>query len=238
LLLTFPPITSSEGIPSLLLMPRIPPELAARLGGDDSSALGRFIDAAETTLRLVYEANVADYRETRGDDAQLFGLKVWKHEWYALAQELAEDESISLVENNGSYEVHIGPLRIGVYGLGHLASDDILQSFPDSSPFKRGFGEQNQLRLFALETVERPPDASSFALNSLTLGHFGNARDGFVKGYLGAWIFNESNHKRWAWIERLDQPDEGVEPLPVRPPIVPFSDRPREALEVRPRAPA
>ena len=219
-------------------MPTIPPQVAQRLGRPDRAALARLIEVAESTLRHVYEANVADYRETRGDDAQLFGLKVWKHEWYALEQALADDPDIKLVEVNGSYEIHVGPLRIGVYGLGHLASDDVLQCFPDSSPFKRAFGEQNQLRLFALETVERAPDASSFELNSLTFGHFGNARDGLVKCYLGAWVVEDSSRKHWAWIERLDQGEEGMEPLPVRPPIVPFSDRPREALQVRPRTSA
>lgn len=202
------------------------------------AALERFLRVAELTLDEVYEANVADYRESRGDDAQLFGLKIWKHEWYALGHALAEDPDIKLFAVNGSYEIHIGPLRIGVYGLGHLASDDVLQCFPDSSPLKRAFGEQNQLRLFALETVERAPDASSFDLDSLTLGHFGNARDGLVKCYLGAWVVDENQRKRWAWIERLDQPDEGIQPLPVRPPVVPFSDRPRESLQIRPRTSA
>lgn len=216
----------------------IPSELVARLGPVVCATLERFLRIAELTLAEVYEANVADYRESRGDDAQLFGLKIWKHEWYALGQALADDPDITLLEVNGSYEIHIGPLRIGVYGLGHLVSDDVLQCFPDSSPFKRAFGEQNQLRLFALETVEPSPDASSFSLNSLTLGHFGNPRDGLVKRYLGAWVVDENDRKHWAWVERLDQPGEGVEPLPVRPPVVPFSDRPREALHIRPRTSA
>jgi hypothetical protein len=209
-----------------------------RLNAGELTALHHLLTATDSTLKDVYTANVADYRETRGDDAQLFGLKIWKHEWYALEQALTDAPDVALIPVNGSYEIRIGQLRIGVYGLGHFASDDVHERFPDSSPFKRAFGEANQLRLFKMETIERPTDPSGFALDSLTIGHFGNARDGLVKWYLGAWIVDELSRKRWAWIERQDRTDEGIEPLPARPPLVPFSDRPREALEVKARAPA
>jgi len=99
------------------------------------------------------------------------------------------------------------------------------------------FGETNQLTLFSRD-AETPTDESSYAPNSLTIGHFGNPRDGLVKWYLGAWAVDELGHKRWTWIERQDDPNEGVEPLPARPRVVPFSERPQEALEVRPRRPA
>jgi hypothetical protein len=219
-------------------MPNLPSGLASRLNPDERKALERFMRLALVALERVYAFNVEDYRESRGDDAALFGLKVWKHLWYALEQDLLEDAQVQLVEMKGTYEVRIGPLRIGVYGLGHSGSDDVLQRFPDTSPSKRNFGEENQLRLFRLEQVEAPPDESSFALDSLTLGHFGNARDGFIKCYLGAWVVEASGLHHWAWIERIGEPGEGLEPLPVRPPVTPFSDQPREALEVRPRTSA
>jgi hypothetical protein len=219
-------------------MPSIPSPLASRLDAVQYAALERLLAATDGALRDVYRANVADYRETRGDDAQLFGLKVWKHLWYALRQTLADDQDIVFVATNGSYEIQIRPLRIGAYGLGHFADEDVHQRFPDSSPFKRAFGEANQLRLFAVETVEPPTDESGYALNSLTLGHFGNARDGLVKWYLGAWTVTDLATKRWAWIERQDGAEEDVEPLPTRPPVVPFGDQPREVLEVRARKPA
>src|SRR6266849_9649189 len=134
-------------------MPSIPRPLSSRLDDDHEAALLRLLEAIDATLRDVYAANVADYRETRGDDAQLFGLKVWKHEWYALAQAIADDREITLLPVNSSYEIRVGPLRVGIYGLGHFADEDVQQRFPDSSPFKREFGEANQLRLFRLETV-------------------------------------------------------------------------------------
>jgi hypothetical protein len=216
----------------------VPALLAARLSASELAALQRFLDIADTALRSVYDANVADYMESRGDDAQLFGIKVWKHCWYALEQQLLDDRDINLTRVNGTYEIRLGPLRVGVYGLGHLADEDVYQCFPDSSPFKRGFGEENQLRLFALESLDLPTDANSYAPNSLTLGHFGNPRDGLVKWYLGAWTVDEHRRNRWSWVERQDDPDEGIEPLPVRPQIAPFSDRPRETLDVRARKPA
>ncbi len=212
--------------------------LAARLEPIHREALTRFLVVADETLAAVYTANVADHHETRGDDAQLFGLKVWKHEWYALEQALIDDPVITLVALNGSYEVQIGPLRIGVYGIGDFAHEDVHQCFPDTSPTKRAFGEANQLRLFDLATVEPPIERSAYILNSLTLGHFGNPREGLVKWYLGAWTLDELGNKRWAWIERQDEPGQGVHPLPTRPPVVPFNERPSQALKVRPRRPA
>jgi hypothetical protein len=49
----------------------MPPQLAARIGPTVCAALERFLRVAKLTLEEVYDANVADYSESRGDDAQL-----------------------------------------------------------------------------------------------------------------------------------------------------------------------
>jgi hypothetical protein len=218
-------------------MSRVPPSLANRLSEADLVALERFLGHVRETLGSVYSRNVSDYVETRGDDAQLFGLKVWKHEWYALGQAVLEDAEIQLVEANGSYAVLIGPLRVGVYGIGDYAHEDVLQRFPDTSPTKRAFGHANQMQLFEdAELTVAGPEA--YMANSLTIGHFGNPREGLVKWYLGAWAVDDQGRKSWLWIERQDDPGEGIEPLTPRPPVVPFNEGARETFDVRPRPPA
>jgi hypothetical protein len=219
-------------------MANLPAPLISRLGANDADALERLLDTVEEALRGVYTHNVEDYRESRGDDAQLFGFKVWKHLGYALEQALIDEPVLVFARVEGSYEIRLGPLRIGVYGLGHTAGDDVHGCFPDQSPFKRAFGEQNQLSLFALESVEPLPDTAAYATDSLTVGHFGNPRDGLVKWYLGAWVADELGRRRWSWIERQDQPDEGMVPLAPRPQQAPFTEQPRQGIEIRPRRPA
>ena len=219
-------------------MATIPSALQLRLTPAERSALVKLLEIADDAIRHVYAANVGDYLESRGDDAQLFGLKIWKHIWYELDQALLDEPELRLVALNGSYEIHVGPLRIGVYGLGHLAEEDALQCFPDSSPLKRSFGEANQLRLFKLETVQPPTEEAGLALNDLTIGHFGNPRDGLVKWYLGAWAVDDVGVSRWAWLERQDDAEEGLEPLPARPQIAAYSERTPEPITVRARRPA
>jgi len=216
-------------------MPRIPAALAARLDPQSLRSLERLLEAVEQALRSVYSYNVEDYRESRGDDAQLFGFKVWKHLWYAIEQSVLEDSGVAISRVEGSFEIGVGPLRIGVYGLGHDVSDDIHGCFPDQSPFKRSFGEQNQLVLFSLEALQPVPDAAEYEANSLTIGHFGNPRDGLVKWYLGAWRSDERERRHWSWVERQDEPQEGLVPLPARPQVAPFDQRPRHDIAIRPR---
>jgi hypothetical protein len=217
-------------------MASLPPELLQRLVPPESSALERLIELIERTLKVVYREAVLDHQESRGDDAQLFGFKVYKHERYALLQGVTGDPGIGFIEENGAYYLLVGPLRIRVDSLGHFVHEDVLSAFPDASPTKRAVGHSNAAQL-SLDIPDAQPvrDANAFQLNALTAGHFGNPREGLVKWYLGAWTQDNSGKKSWAWIERQDEPGEGVAPLETPAPIVPFNERPADAISVHPR---
>jgi hypothetical protein len=74
-------------------------------------------------------------------------------------------------------------------------------------------------------------------LNRLTVGHFGNPREGLVKWYLGGWAATPNGQKAWAWIERQDESGEagGFATLAPRTPIEPFDQRTADVVAVRPR---
>jgi hypothetical protein len=217
--------------------------LLERLSAAESAALHRLVAVIEETLRSVYREAMLDHQESRGDDAQLFGFKVYKHARYALMQAVADDPDIHFVEHNGAYYLAIGPLRIRVDLLGHFAHEDVLATFPDASPTKQAVGRSNAQQMrFEMPETEPVPDEAAFALNALTFGHFaltfghfGNAREGLVKCYVGAWTELQAGRKAWAWIERQDDSGEDVAPLSPTSPIVPFHERLADAVSVRPR---
>jgi hypothetical protein len=219
----------------------IPPPLLARLTDEDGDALRRFMIRLGQRLVSVYSENLLDHQESRGDDGQLFGFKVYKHLRYGLMTDADGDEIIEYIEHNGAYHIAIGPLRIRIDSLGHFAYEDVRCAFPDSSPTKQAVGQQNanQLRL-DLAGVEPVPNEDAYELNALTAGHFGNPREGFVKWYLGAWTELRNGRQAWAWIDRQDDADEdfggdGFGPLVPRAPLPPFDQRPADEIIVRPR---
>lgn len=218
--------------------PKLPPKLIGRLDTADASALDRLIRESGPLLRGVYERNVADHVEARGDDAQLFGLKNYKHARHGFAERFADDDLIHFdTRPDGSYEILVGPFRIRVDSLGDFAHEDVLTRFPDHSPAKRSFAAANQLRLFSVDEDRVAPSEGAELLNCLTIGHLGNPREGLVKWYVGAWTHDRQGRPYWAWIERQDLDDGNVpvEPLTPREPLTPYYERPRAALNVEPR---
>ncbi len=189
-------------------------------------------------LLQVYDENVMDHQESRGDDGPLFGFKVYKHLRFATMQDVEDRPGVAFVEDNGAYYVSIGPLCIRLDSLGHFAHQDVLHSFPDTSPTKRSVGFRNAAQLSLDIPQARPaPPASAYELNRLTVGHFGNPREGLVKWYLGAWAASPNGRKAWAWIERQDESGEagGFATLSPRMPIEPFDQRIADSVVVRPR---
>jgi hypothetical protein len=218
-------------------MVSLPDSLLQRFSPEEASTLRRALTGIGEELAAVYATNVADHREARGDDAQLFGLKIWVHGRHRIGLRFEDDADIIVTYPNGSYAVHVKPLSIGVYKLGDSIHDDIHACPPDASPTKRGYGERNsdQLSLFD-STPESPlPTAIRYACNDLIVGHFGNPRDGLIKWYFGATVVDDLGQQVWAWVERQDLPGSSAEPAPRREPILPFDQREADSLELRPR---
>jgi hypothetical protein len=218
-------------------MAEIPHGLSQRLSPSDAPALNRAIDAIGEEIAAVYAANVLDHRETRGDNAQLFGMKIWVHGHFQLQQRFEDDEDILVLDSNGSYSVKIGSHALGVYKLGDFVDDGIHAAFPDASPTKRAYGERNraQLPLFEYSPESSLPPEARYGLKDLIVGHFGNPRDGLVKWYLGAFVVAEDGQASWAWVEKQATPSEKSGSTRSLPPTVPFSAREADVLEVRAR---
>jgi hypothetical protein len=215
--------------------------LLAALDQDERDALIRALEVLEKELPNLYAAEVADHREARGDDGQLFGMKIWTHGWFRYEGLFGDDPIIRVLRNQGSWELSIGRVRVGIYRQGSSVDHSVYNGIPCAdSDAKRSYGERNEAQLELFEDL--PVEArESCALLDLTVVHFGNARDGLVKWYVGA----QAPPGAWAWVTRLplaeadsdagmvDQPPV----VPLRPTggVVPFDQRPVEDIDVRPR---
>jgi hypothetical protein len=215
----------------------LPRQLVDRLDAATGAALAATIDAIGEELEVVYSQTKADHRPARGDNSQVFGLQIWARGDFRITGRLADEPVARVIHSKGSYYVSVEPISVGVYKLGQSVDDDIHELFPDESATKRSYGERNaaQLSLFDCPIESPLPAEHRYELNDLVVAHFGNARDGLVKWYVGAVVSDGGNRPAWAWIERQDLPGEVVEPVPQTPPIVPYSSRDVPNLEVKPR---
>lgn len=224
----------------------VPAALLATLTPAERAGLLRVLSRLGQELADLYVDEVADHRESRGDNGQLFGMKLWIHGWFRYEDLFADDPIIQVVSDNGSWALHVGRLRVGVYRQGSHVDDDVHQDIPHAdSVTKRSYGVSNAAQLALFDgNIGRGilDDATVAALLHLTITHFGNSRDGLVKWYIGA----QSKPGRWAWVVR--QPDVegrasgGGMVTPIRPvgpstlggEIVPFDRRPVQDVEVTP----
>jgi len=199
-------------------------------------------------LADLYADEVADHREARGDNGQLFGMKLWVHGWFRYEDVFADDTDVQVVPENGSWALHIGRLRIGSTGRAATSMRTCITTYPHAdSETKRSYGISNaaQLALFDGDVGRSTlDDVSIAALLQLTITHFGNSREGLVKWYVGA----QSQPGRWGWVVRQPgaegrEKDEGggsVTPIrPVRPrrpggDMVPFDQRSTHDVDVTP----
>lgn len=205
-----------------------------------SDALSSAVDAIGEELAYVYAQNARDHSEARGDNAQLFGQKIWYHGDYRITLRLDDHSQAAVTHRNGSYRIEVGPLSVGVYKLGDTIDEDIHECFPDDSPTKRAYAERNvqQLRLFNPEepTPDLPlPPEIRYGLNDLIVGHFGNPRDGLVKWYVGAPTTDDRDIRRWAWVQPQRVVSTNVAGLTLPRSVAAFDPSQAEPLEVRPR---
>jgi hypothetical protein len=98
----------------------LPAQLLARLDDGDVVALQEFALKVANRLPQVYDENVMDHQESRGDDGPLFGFKVYKHLRFAMMQDVEDLPDVAFVEDNGAYYIAIGPLSIRLDSLGIL----------------------------------------------------------------------------------------------------------------------
>jgi hypothetical protein len=217
-------------------MVALPPELIRRLSLPDAHALRRALGVVEELLPVVYAEGVAHQRPR--DNANIFGLRVSTHLWTALAEPVyrARLGIATIVERNHAKSLNAGGMAVAIHKVGHLATDDIHNAFPEGSPTQRGYGERNagQLSLFE-STAEAPlPAERAFALRDLVVGHFGNAQDGLAKWYVGAFVYDRDGRPRWAWVTRQPAP---VGATAVEPPndITAYDQREPAALDIPPR---
>jgi len=207
----------------------------------------RVLNVIGQELADLYRDEVADHREARGDNGQLFGMKLWVHGWFRYEELFADDADVRVVAENGSWALHIGRLRVGIYRQGGHVNDDVHHDIPHAdSEMKRSYGISNAAQLALFEgDLGRPTldDESIAALRQLTITHFGNSRDGLVKWYLGA----QSQPGRWGWVIRQPdaearRDDDGGVVTPIRPvkprtpggAIVPFDQRAIQDVDVTP----
>lgn len=196
-------------------MDAMPEFLLARLSAVHLTALERLRIGIGIELAATYELEVADHHESRGDDAQLFGFKLWKHLWFRLVEHFEDDPDITIVKVENSWQIRLGPLRIGIYKNGELEDQDAQVRHPGSSPMKRSYGERNQeqLVLFDVDAASQVQDGEAVgALNDLTVTHYGNPRDGLTKWYFGA-ERRSPGSVGWVWQER--------QPIPQLAPAMP-----------------
>ena len=96
------------------------PFLAASFQSSIGNAIGylRVLSRLGQELADLYIDEVADHRESRGDNGQLFGMKLWTHGWFRYEDLFADDPFIRVASENGSWALHVGRLRVGVYRQG------------------------------------------------------------------------------------------------------------------------
>lgn len=211
----------------------IPAPLRARLGDARAARLEELLLLTERVLRRVYKMDAKDHDPDIGDNANLFGQKIWHHGWFALERELKDWDEVTVTREDNSFRIRMWMLTIAVYKVGNLESESIFDVDFNGSTTKKGYAERNsqQLRLFSPDAFTEPEDEYAFKLNDIWIAHFGNPRDQLVKLYVGAPARDEAINNKWAWQRRIDSPEGGERTRqPVEP--QPFDERPEPAVEL------
>lgn len=212
----------------------IPDLLRARLGDERAERLEELLRTIERVLRRVYEMDATDHDPDVGDNANLFGQKIWHHGWFALEHELEGWDDVKVTCEDNSFRIRIWQLTLAVYKVGDSDADSIHDVSFNGSAIKKADAKRNQaqLQLFPFEAVVGPEPEHAFELNDLWVAHFGNPREQLVKLYVGAPSLDDADRKQWAWQRRIDAPSCAGDG--AREPVAPaaFDDLPEPELEV------
>lgn len=211
----------------------IPGPLRQQLGDEFADRLGQVIEVIERVLCQVYEMDARAYDPSVGDNAQLFGLGIWHHGWFAIEEALDGWDGVVISHEENSHRIHIADLTLAVYKGGDNEDDSIYDVNLDGSATKRGYVARNQLRLFSLDEILRPIQDRAYELRTLWLVHFGSPREQLVKLYLGAPSRDANGHDEWAWYSRVDTPGgggSGGERIPDAPAA--FDGRPEPEIDL------
>lgn len=211
----------------------IPEELSSRLGAPVASRLDSTIDGIGSIIADVYKQCASEHAEHLGDNANVFGVRVWHRIWYRIERFSLTNDFAKVVSENSSHLLQLSPLTVGCYGLGASMFDDVTTRFPDDSPLKRSYGYRNSQQMSFFPSAASNPRPGFENLNHLTIGHFGNPRDGFCKWYVGAFTFDSESHPVWAWIKRQPLPRSAANDTRLLPSAVPFNDRTSADVTVR-----
>jgi hypothetical protein len=197
----------------------IPQALRDHLGDETVDLLGDVVRIVERALDQVYEMDSRAYDPSVGDNAQLFGLGIWHHGWFAIEEALEAVEGVAISHEDNSHRVHLGELTVFVYKGGDDEVDSIYDVNLNGSATKREYVDRNQTQLFSLDDIVVAVDERAYELKTLWIAHFGNPRDGLVKIYLGAPSRDAEDRNEWAWHRRVGEPAQlaVVEAVPEIP---------------------
>src|SRR5207248_2212866 len=100
---------SSDSVPNLPGMADpIPEPLRQRLGGELADLLAEVVECVGGALQQVYEMDARAYDPSIGDNAQLFGLAVWHHGWFAIEEALDDFDGVAVSHEDNSHRIHVG----------------------------------------------------------------------------------------------------------------------------------
>ena len=176
-------------------------------------------------VKRAYDENMPLWRTAVGHDTQTFGLMLFKSIWHYLEIELAGVSGVRCLRTANRFEIHIGPVVIRSYKLGHGEADPVDERYPSN---------EMAAALMALDNLEQlhlalPEDSEP---TNLILGHQGNPITGMTAVYLLVPLANGSSYE-WDLIVRIDQPPASASgpDLPQPAPIRPAPLRPRKDLK-------
>jgi hypothetical protein len=103
----------------------VPDLLRVRLGDERAERLEELLRTIERVLRGVYEMDATDHDPDVGDNANLFGQKIWHHGWFALDHEFEGWHDVEVTSEDNSFRIRIWELTIAVYKVGDSDADSI-----------------------------------------------------------------------------------------------------------------
>src|SRR4051812_24273323 len=93
----------------------LPAALRARLGDERANRLCELLRVIRDELARVYAMDARDHDPDVGDNANLFGQKIWHHVWFAPEHALEDWPEVRITCDDHSYRIRIWQLTVAVY---------------------------------------------------------------------------------------------------------------------------